>query len=130
MRYWTLMPANKQNKSWSLTFFEPIQSCLYWFLITVNKHSNQITGVNPTHESCFTDLVLEFSTLGIPHLTQQKFLEQFDSTVLTNLLEVQTSNRDTTRLLSFFLHQSGAWLTQQLSLLLAYIFNLRSSKLL
>ena len=30
----------------------------------------QITGVNPTHEISFTDLVKEFSALGIPHLTQ------------------------------------------------------------
>ena len=37
----------------------------------------QITGVDSTHESSFTDLVEEFSTLGIPHLTQQKI---FDAT--------------------------------------------------
>ena len=35
----------------------------------------QITGVNPTHEISFTDLVEEFSALGIPHLTQQKIQE-------------------------------------------------------
>ena len=31
----------------------------------------QITGVNPTHQSSFTDLAEEYSILGIPHLTQQ-----------------------------------------------------------
>ena len=35
----------------------------------------KITGVNLTHESSFTDLGEEFSTLGIPHLTQQKIQE-------------------------------------------------------
>ena len=47
----------------------------------------QITGVNPTHEISFTDLVEEFSALGIPHLTQQKVQEQFDNTALSNVLE-------------------------------------------
>ena len=46
----------------------------------------RITGVNPTHQSSFTDLVEEFSTLGIPHLTQQKTQELFDNTALSNLL--------------------------------------------
>ena len=53
----------------------------------------QITGVNSTHESSPTDLVEEFSTLGIPHLTQQKIQEQFDNTALSNILECQTSTR-------------------------------------
>ena len=47
----------------------------------------QIIDVNPTHEVSFTDLVEEFSALGIPHLTQQKIQEQFDNTALSNLLE-------------------------------------------
>ena len=71
----------------------------------------QITGVNPTHEVSFTDLVEEFSALGIPHLTQQKIQEQFDNTALSNLLEGQTSTREKAGLLSLSLPQSGAWLT-------------------
>ena len=67
----------------------------------------QITGVNPTYESSFTDLVEEFSTLGIPHLTQKKI----DNTVLRNLLKGQTSTREKARLLSLSLPQSGAWLS-------------------
>ena len=60
----------------------------------------QITGVNPTHESSFTDLVEEVSTLGIPHLRQQKIQEEFDNTALSKLLEGQTSTREKARLLS------------------------------
>ena len=71
----------------------------------------QITGVNPTHEVSFTDLVEEFSALGIPHLTQEKIQEQFDNTALSDLLEGQTSTREKTRLLSVSLSQSGARLT-------------------
>ena len=71
----------------------------------------RVTGVNPTHESSFTDLVKEFSTLGIPHLTQQKMQEHFDNTALSNLLEGQTSTREKARLLSLSLPQSGTWLT-------------------
>ena len=65
----------------------------------------------PTHKSCFTDLVEEFSTLGNPHLTQQKIQEQFDNTAQSNLFEGQTSTRGKARLLSLSLSQSGAWLT-------------------
>ena len=71
----------------------------------------QITGVNPTHEISFPDLVEEFSALGIPHLTQQRIQEQFDNTALSNLLECQTSTREKARLLSLSLPQSGDWLT-------------------
>ena len=71
----------------------------------------QITGVNPTHEISFTDLVEEFSALGIPHLTQQKIQAKFDNTALSNLLEGQTSTREKARLLSLSLPQSGACLT-------------------
>ena len=67
--------------------------------------------MNPTHELSFTDLVEEFSALGIPHLTQQKIQEQFDHTALSNLLEGQTSTREKARLLSLSLPQPGAWLT-------------------
>ena len=75
------------------------------------KLAENITGVNPTHEVSFTDLVEEFIALGIPHLTQQKIQEQFDNTALSDLLEVQTSTREKARLLSLSLPQSGAWLT-------------------
>ena len=71
----------------------------------------QVSGVNATHESSFTDLVKEFSTLGIPHLTQQKIQEKFDNMALSNLLEGQNSTREKARLLSRSLPQSGAWLT-------------------
>ena len=71
----------------------------------------QITGVNPTHEISFTDLVEEFSALGILHLTQQKIQEHFDKTALSNLLEGQTSTKETAGLLSLSLPQSGDWLT-------------------
>ena len=71
----------------------------------------QITGVNPTHEISFTDLVEDFSALGIPHLTEQKIQAQFDNTALSNLLEGQTSTREKARLLSRSLPQSGAWFT-------------------
>ena len=71
----------------------------------------QITCVNPTHESSFTDLVKDFSTLGIRHLTQQKIQEQFDNTALSNLLGSETSTREKARLLSLSLPQSGALLT-------------------
>ena len=60
----------------------------------------QITGVNPTHESSCTDLVEEFSTLGIPNLIQ-KIQEQFDTMALSNLLEGRTSTREKARLISF-----------------------------
>ena len=65
----------------------------------------QITGVKPTHESCFTDFVEEFSTLSFPHLTQQNIQEQFDNTALSDLLDGQTSTRE-----KLDLH-SGNWLT-------------------
>ena len=67
--------------------------------------------MNPTHESSFTGLVEEFTTLGILHLTQQKNQEQFDNMAQSNLLEGQPSTREKARLLSLSLPQSGGWLT-------------------
>ena len=58
------------------------------------KIVEQITGVNTTHEISFTDLVEEFSALGIINLTQHKIQEQFDNMALSNLLEGQTSTRE------------------------------------
>ena len=55
----------------------------------------------------------EFSTLGIPHLTQQKIQIQFDNTALSNLLEGQTSTGEKVRLLSLSVPQSGARLSAE-----------------
>ena len=79
--------------------------------LSQQKIVEQITRVNPTQESSYTDLVEEFSTLGILRLKQQKIQEQFDNTALSNLRESQTSTRENTRLLSLSLPHTGSWST-------------------
>ena len=86
------MPANKQNRSRVRRSLKQFKAA-YIGSLSQSANIERITGVNPTHQSSFTDLV-EFSTLGIPHLTQQKIHEKFDNTALNNLLEGQTSTRE------------------------------------
>ena len=62
------MPANKQNRSWSSTFSEQFKAADVGSLSQSANIVEQITGVNPTQKSSFTELVKECSTSGIPNL--------------------------------------------------------------